>query len=142
MGELDNEAHGGVTRRHRMATFAPPAFLLLGLVLFLAMQTGYSTMLVVQKEISFSRTLAGHAYIGGTGLPAKGVTVQICSPDWKTVLASTNTDERGYFSLKKPTTEKLFHIRLSAPGMDIYQLRVRIKKHAAKELTIHLSVAT
>jgi hypothetical protein len=31
---------------------------------------------------------------------------------------------------------------VSAPGMDIYQLRVRINKHSTKELAISLSVAT
>jgi hypothetical protein len=31
---------------------------------------------------------------------------------------------------------------VSAPGMNIYELRVRIDKHATQELTIHLSVAT
>jgi hypothetical protein len=117
-------------------------FLLLGLALFLGVGTGHSTMLVVQKGISVSRTLAGHADVGGTNVPANGVTVELCSSNWKTVLASTKTDEKGYFSLKRPATGKLFYVRLSAPGMDIYQLRVRIKKHAARELTIHLSVAT
>ena len=87
-------------------------------------------------------TLAGHAEVGGTTAPANVVTVELCSSNWKTVLASTKTDEKGYFSLEKPATGKLFYIRLSAPGLDIYQLRVRIEKHAAPELTIHLSNAT
>ena len=37
---------------------------------------------------------------------------------------------------------QMTEIRVSAPGMDIYELRVRIDKHATQELTIHLSVAT
>lgn len=99
-------------------------------------------MTVVQKQISVSRKLAGHAEIGGTNVPANGVTVELCSSSWETVLASTKTDERGYFSLEKSATGKLFYIRLSGPGLDIYQLRVRIEKHATPELTIHLSSAT
>ena len=113
-----------------------------GLGLFLAVGTAHSTMLVMQKEISVSRTLAGHASVRGTNLPANGVTVELCSSDWKTVLASTKTDEKGYFSLEKWATGTLFYIRLSAPGMDVYQLRARIKKHAAPELTVYLSIAT
>ena len=97
---------------------------------------------VVQKEISVSRALAGHVLVRGTDEPAGGVTVELCSSDWKTVLASTKTDEKGHFSLEPPATGKLFYIRVSAPGMDIYELRVRIKKQAAQELTIRLSVAT
>jgi hypothetical protein len=116
--------------------------LALAFILFLACATGYSTMVVVQKEVSISRSLAGHVYVRGTNSPASGVTVELCGSGWKTVLTSTKTDEKGYFSLKKPRAGKLFYIRLSAPGMDIYQLRVRINKHAAQDLTVHLSVAT
>jgi hypothetical protein len=94
--------------------------LAMGLVLLLAVGAGHSTVLVEQKRISVSRTLSGHADVRGTNAPANGVTVELCSSDWKTVLASTKTDEKGHFSLEKPATGKLFYIRLSAPGMDIY----------------------
>lgn len=114
----------------------------LSLVLFLAMPTGHATTLVVQKEISVSRALTGHVLVRGTEEPANGVTFELCSADWKTVFRSTKTDEKGHFELEQPATGKLFYIRVSAPGMDIYELRVRIKKLAAKELTIRLSIAT
>ena len=114
---------------------------LLGCALTLAASIGHSTQLVVQKEISVSRALAGHALVWGTK-PAPGVTVELCNSDWKSVLTSTKTDENGHFSLEKPPTGRLFSIRLSAPGMDPYQLRVRIRLRAAPELTIRLSVAT
>jgi 5-hydroxyisourate hydrolase-like protein (transthyretin family) len=115
---------------------------LLALVLLLVAGMGYSTTRVIQKNISVSHTLAGHVLVLGTDEPASGVTVELCSSDWKNVLASTKTDEKGYFSFEQPATGKLFYIRVSAPGMDIYELRVRINKHATQELTIHLSVAT
>jgi len=105
----------------------------------------YATELVTQKEISVSRALAGHVLVWGTDEPASGVTVDLCSSDWKTVATSTKTDEKGHFSLELPATGKtgkLFYIRVSAPGMDMYELRVRIIKHATQELTIHLPVAT
>ena len=114
----------------------------LALVLFLAGQTGYATTLVVQKEISVSRALTGQVLVKGTDEPADGVTVELRSSDWKDVLASTKTDAKGHFSLETPKTGKLFYIRVSAPGMDIYELRVRINKHSAQELAIRLSVAT
>jgi 5-hydroxyisourate hydrolase-like protein (transthyretin family) len=115
---------------------------LLALVLFLATQAGNATTLVLQEEISVSRELAGHIVVRGTDEPANGVRVELCSSDWKTVFTSTKTGEKGYFKLEQPATGKLFYIRVSAPGMDIYELRVRINKHSAQELTIHLSVAT
>ncbi len=114
----------------------------LALVFFLAGQTGYATTLVVQREISVSRALAGQVLVKGTDEPADGVTVELRSSDWKTVLASTKTDANGHFSLEPPKGGTLFYIRVSGPGMDIYELRVRINKHSAKELTIHLGVAT
>jgi 5-hydroxyisourate hydrolase-like protein (transthyretin family) len=120
----------------------PHRFVMLALVLLLAVGTGYSTERVMQKKISVSRALAGHVLVRGTDEPASGVTVELCSSDWKTVITSTKTDDKGHFSLERPATGKLFYIRVSAPGMDIYELRVRIDKHATQELTIHLSVAT
>ena len=116
---------------------------LLALILFfLAAQTGYATTLIVQKEVSVSRALAGHVLVKGTDEPADGVTVELRSSDLKDVLASTKTDANGHFSLETPKTGKLFYIRVSAPGMDIYELRVRINKNSAQELVIRLSVAT
>jgi len=124
-----------------MSTRTPYRLALVALVLLLAVGTGYSTERVMQKKISVSHALAGRVLVRGTDEPANGVTVELCSSGWKTVLNSTETDEKGHFSLKPPATGKLFYIRVSAPGMDIYELRVRIDKHA-QELTIHLSVAT
>lgn len=120
----------------------PHRLVLLMLVLFLAVGSAYPTTRVVQQQVSVSRALAGQVLVRGTDEPARGVTVELCSPDWQTVLASTKTDEQGHFSLSQPATAKLFYIRVSSPGMDIYELRVRVKKHAAQELTIHLSIAT
>lgn len=42
----------------------------------------------------------------------------------------------------KPRRKHIGKTRVFAPGMNIYELRVRIDKHAAQKLTIHLSVAT
>ena len=120
----------------------PYQFALLASVLFFAVGTVYATELVVQKETSVSHALAGHALVWGTDEPVSGATVELYSSDWKTVLASTKTDEQGHFSLEQPATGKLFYFRVSAPGMDSYELRVRIKKQVAQELTIHLSIAT
>ena len=124
-----------------MTMRVPSKFALLAAVLLFAVGTVRATELVTQKEISVSRALAGHVLVWGTE-PASGVTVEVCSSDWKTVITSTKTDEKGHFSLERPAPGKLFYIRVSAPGMNIYELRVRIDKHATQELTIHLSVAT
>jgi len=103
---------------------------------------GHSTELVEQKSISSVRSLAGHVQVLGSNEPAKGVTVQLCGVNWKTVLETATTDNDGYFSLRTKPNGKLFYLRLSADGMDTYLLRVRIKKDSVQELAIHLSVAT
>jgi len=49
--------------------------------------------------------------------------------------------DNGYFSFgERPG--KLFYMRLSSPGVNPLQLRVRVKKHAADDLSIHLGIAT
>lgn len=120
----------------------PHQFALLAAVLFFVVGTAYATELVIQKEISVSHALAGHAIVWGTDEPVSGATVELCSSDWKTVLASTKTDKQGHFSLEQPASGRLFYIRVSAPGMDSYELRVRIKKRVAQELKIRLRIAT
>jgi hypothetical protein len=117
-------------------------FFIFGVFYLLFAVHGYAqATLVVQQKVSISQALAGHVNVGIAHEPAKGVTVELCSPDWQTVIASAKTDDHGYFSLEKPATGKLFYLRLSAPGINPYQLRVRIQKRGPPELTIHLSIA-
>jgi hypothetical protein len=114
-----------------------------GLFLFCVSAAAYAqTAVFVQEKVAISRSLAGHVEIGITKVPAEDITVELCSSDWKTVLTSTKTDANGHFSLEKPKTGELFYLRLSAPGVNPYQLRVRLKKHGPQELKIHLSNAT
>ncbi len=117
---------------------------LLVLLLFLTVGSAYPTSRVVQQQVSVSRSLTGLVLVLvlGTDEPSKGATVEVCSPNWQTVLASKKTDEQGHFSLEQPAPGKLFYIRVSAPGMDIYELWVRINKHAKQDLTIRLGIAT
>ena len=101
---------------------------------------GQRTLQIRKGGSSSGNDLAGHVLVLGTDEPASGVTVELCSADWRTVIRSTKTDEKGHFSLERAATGKLFCIRASAPGMDIYELRVRVDKHATQELTIRLEV--
>jgi Carboxypeptidase regulatory-like domain len=120
---------------------ARAAKLLLVAIIFWA-TCAHATQSVLQKWVSVSRSLGGQVVVLGTDEPASGVTVELCSSGWKKVIASTKTDDKGHFSLEPLAKSNLFYLRVSAPGMDIYQLRVRIDKHAGQELNIHLSVAS
>ena len=116
---------------------------LLGIVFFfsVALSGLAQSTIVVQEDVIFSRSLSGHINVGLEKVAGKGITVELCSSDWKTVLASTKSDNHGYFSFQKPPGE-LFNMRLSSPGVNPLQLRVRVNRRAAHDLTIHLSVAT
>jgi len=107
---------------------------------FAALAQG-QTQVVVQKGVLLSRSLSGHVNIGLEKVVGKGVMVELCSPDWKKVLASTKTDDNGYFSLEKPPGN-LFHLRFSSPGVNPLRVKVRLSKHTAQALSIHLSIAT
>ena len=111
------------------------------LVFWIAGSVQGQTQLVVQEGVLISHSLSGHVNIGLEKVVGKGVTVELCSADWKKVLASTKTDENGYFSLEKPSG-KLFHLRFSSAGLNPLQVKVRLSKHAAQDLSIHLGIAT
>jgi len=115
---------------------------LLAVVIIFRAACASATQLVVQKEVALSWALAGLVTVQGTGEAAGGATVELCSSGWQRVIASTKTDGKGHFSLDRVGKTGLFYLRFSAPGMDIYELRVRIDKHATRELKVHLSVAT
>lgn len=115
---------------------------LLVLGLILCATCAHATELVVQKWVSVTRSLSGQVAILGTDEQASGVTVELCSPGWKKVIGSTKTENKGHFSFEQVAKSKQFYLRVSAPGTDIYQLRVHIDKHAGQELNIHLSLAT
>ena len=99
------------------------------------------TQLVVQEGVIVSQSLSGHVHIGLEKAAGKGVTVELCSADWKTVLASAKTDDKGYFSVEKPAGN-LFHLRFSSTGVNPLLVQVRISKNAGHDLSIHLSIAT
>jgi hypothetical protein len=99
------------------------------------------TTLIVQKRAIVSLSLSGHVKIGLEKVVGRGVLVELCSPDWITVSASTKTDDNGYFSLEHPPGY-LFYLRFSSPGVNPFQVKVRISKHAAHDLSIYLNIAT
>jgi len=117
----------------------PVKLLILGAILWAT--SAHATELVLQKWVSVSRSLDGQVLVLGSEEPFSSATVELCSPGWKEVIASSNTDKKGHFALHREAKSKLFCLRVSAPGMNIYQLRVRIDKQARQELKIHLSVA-
>jgi hypothetical protein len=111
-------------------------------LLFSAASSGEAQNTAVEQEgVVLSRSLSGHVNVGLEKVAGQGITVELCSSDWRTVLVSTKSDNNGYFSFEKPPG-KIFYLRLSSTGVNSLQLRVRVDRHAAHDLTIHLSIAT
>jgi hypothetical protein len=99
------------------------------------------TQIFVQEGTLDSRSLSGHVKGGSEETAVKDVVVELCTPDWKSVLASTKTDDAGYFYFKK-LAGRLFYLRFFAPGFHQLESKVRINKHATHDLIVHLTVAT
>ena len=104
--------------------------------------------LVIQKSVVISRSLSGYVNLGlekvsgeSDKVAGKGVMVELRSPDWKTVLASTKTDDNGYFSFQAHPG-KLHYLQFSSPGLNPLQVKVRVSKRATHDLVIHMNVAT
>jgi hypothetical protein len=90
-----------------------------------------------------SQSLAGTIRIKLTNEALSGVLVEEMTPNWKTVISSTRTDEKGHFSIPNPASKNLHYLRLSGDGLCTTNVTVRISKWARKkELTLFISVAT
>lgn len=96
----------------------------------------------VQERILSARSLEGYAYIGIDGLPAEGITVTVCSPDWIEPMETVRTGPSGYFRFETGHKDGLYYLKLSAPGVNTYQLRVRLNHRKKSLIKIALSNAT
>jgi|SRR5580700_533541 hypothetical protein len=76
------------------------------------------------------------------GSPLTNVLVQEFSPDWKTVLRTTATDDQGSFSLATLQGRKIYCLQLSTPGFDPLRLRVQLDRKRGANLKLKLTIAT
>jgi hypothetical protein len=70
------------------------------------------------------------------------VLVQEFSPDWKTVLRTSATDDHGTFSLANVQGRKIYCLQLSTPGFDPLRLRVQVNRKRGANLKLKLTIAT
>jgi Carboxypeptidase regulatory-like domain len=127
-----------MTRKSIERTTIVLAVLLLGT--YKTYAQGYAT--VVQAKVSVSKALEGQVTVGIERAPVAGANVVLFKPDWQTVLAHTESDAKGHFHLVNPPWQELYYLQISAPGIDPYRLRVRIKKGTSRQLDIHMINAT
>lgn len=77
-----------------------------------------------------------------SGTPMNGVLVEACSPDWKTVLRSTTTDAKGKFVFPRGTGGALHYFQVTAPGLDLFRLRVEVDRLFGKTLHTRMHFGT
>lgn len=114
----------------------------LSLALLVVRTAFCQTEIIVREKPLESRALGGKVQLGDSPEGVKGVLVEWCSPDWKTVKTSTRTDEKGRFSFPKASEKELHYLRFSLPGAHTLQVKVKIVRSGRKELTVRLEFAT
>jgi len=77
-----------------------------------------------------------------SGSPLTNVLVQEFSPDWKTVLRTSATDNHGRFTLASVQDRKIHCLQLSTPGFDPLRLRVQVDRGRGVNLKLKLTIAT
>ena len=77
-----------------------------------------------------------------SGSPLSDVLVQEFSPDWKTVLRTSATDNHGRFTLARVQGRKIYCLQLSTPGFDPLRLRVQVDRRRGVNLKLKLTIAT
>jgi len=83
-----------------------------------------------------SQSLSGTIRIGGSGDSLKGALVEEMTPNRKTVVSSTKTDEKGHFSIPSQASKNIHYLRLSFYGCHTTYVKVRITRWTRKkELT-------
>jgi len=98
---------------------------------------------IVEAKIKLTQNLSGIARPMALSEPGvKGVLVEDCSSDWKRVISSTHTDEKGHFDFPDANREKLHYLRFSMDGINTSLIKAKISKTGDKELSIILNIAT
>jgi hypothetical protein len=97
---------------------------------------------VYEKELK-STSLSGTVYLENASREGlKGILIEECSSDWKSVKQAIHTNEKGHFAFADHSDRGLHYVRLSAPGFRQTFFKVRITMWTKKkQLFLPLSVA-
>jgi hypothetical protein len=116
-------------------------FVLLFVLLLTSLAAGQGQATVYYKTPLESRSLAGDVK-SVVGERLADIKVEVCTQQWRDVIASTMTDAHGAFFFPS-RTGRLFYLRFSAPGFNTTMVKVRITKSAKKKkLVVNVPVAT
>ena len=71
-----------------------------------------------------------------------GVTVEERSADWKKVLRSTETDDRGHFHFSKTANKTVYCIEFSRSGFNWLRIKIQLDKKANRSLVVKMPIGT
>jgi hypothetical protein len=77
-----------------------------------------------------------------SGAPLSGVTVEDCSPNWKTVLRSTETDDKGRFHFSRKSKQTVYYLKFSRAGFNWVELKLELKKGSPAAITVKMPLGT
>jgi len=100
---------------------------------------GYET---VEIEKLQSAKLVGGIVTDPSGAVLPDVIVEERSQDWKTVLRSTGTDEKGRFDFPATQRKAVYYLQFSRSGFDPLRIKLRIDKKAKSPLVLKMVIAT
>ena len=124
--------------RRRTSAFG----LVFTLALIIAANGRCQTEMIERIKSMKAQNLSGRVQLGDSPEGVKGVLVEECTSDWKTVKASTYTDENGHFQLPSSSEKLLHYLRFSLRGAHTVLIRVKIDRSGPRELMLVLAFMT
>ena len=114
----------------------------LSLALLIVVGTFAQNEVIEREKTLKAQSLSGRVQLGDSPEGVKGVLVEECTKDWKTVKASTHTDENGHFSLPRASKNGIHYLRLSLHAANTLLIKVKIDRSGQNELSLVLSFRT
>jgi hypothetical protein len=96
--------------------------------------------LIEIEQLQLSKSTAG-VVIDQSGAAIPNVTVEERSNDWKVLLRTTHTDEKGRFHFSRDP-KRVVYLEFSSPGFDRLRIRVRLDKKGEAKLLVKMVIAT
>jgi hypothetical protein len=97
--------------------------------------------IVVIEKLQLANSVAG--VVGDpSGAPLSGVLVEEYSEDWKTVLRSTETDNKGRFSFSPAPRRTLYHLQFGRPGFNWLRITLKLDKKAGAAIAVKMPIGT
>jgi|SRR6185437_5690288 len=97
---------------------------------------------VVTRETPIAAKSLSGTVAWEDGGPISGALVQICTPGWKRVLRSVQTDEHGHFSFSRAKGSGMHYLQVSHRGANTLLVKVQVGTADSKDLVIEIEPST